>query len=198
MSEVTQLLKRWREGDKSAERALFDEVYPVIHALAREQMRRSFGHVTLRATELVNEAYERLERQRHVDWQNRAHFYSIAARMLRRVLIDYLRERDAQKRGAGAAHVELEDAIEIAVEDPVDRFDWMGLDQALTEFEAEEPKHAQLVELRYFAGLNIEQAAAALDVSTATAGRMWRFARAWLKRRMDGGAAAVSTTPVAG
>lgn len=183
MGDLTQLLQRWREGDKRAESEVFDAVYPVFRALARGQIHAHSGHLTLQPTELVNSAYEKLALQR-VDWQNRGHFFAISARVIRRVLVDYLRERDAQKRGGAVIQVELEAAVDVASEEALDRVDWLALDQALTEFETEDPQCSRLIELRYFAGLSVADAAEALGVSVPTAVRMWRFARAWLADRL--------------
>lgn len=183
MSDVTQLLERWQSGDKSAENELFNAIYPVIHRMARSQISGARGKLTLQVTELVGEAYERLAQQKRSSWNNREHFYAVAAQVLRRVLIDYLREHGAQKRGRASEHVELDLALEIEDPQPA-AFDWLTLDRVLMEFEQEEPEHARLVELRYFAGMSIEQAAVAMDVSPATVSRMWRYARAWLTERM--------------
>lgn len=184
LSELTVLLQRWREGDKHAEAALFEQVYPVFRGLARNQLDRLAGRVTLQVTDLVHEAYEKLVRQQ-ADWQNRAHFYAISARVIRRVLIDYLRERDALKRGGEHQFVELDAARDQPTDELLDRFDWLILDQVLTEFERMDPQCARLIELRYFAGLTVAEAAESLAVSVPTAVRMWRFARAWLAARMD-------------
>jgi RNA polymerase sigma factor (TIGR02999 family) len=182
---VTALLLRWKDGDRSVENELVAAIYPALRDIARSQLRRSGGALTLQPTELVNEAYERLVRQQGVDWQNRSHFLSIAAEVVRRVVIDFHRERGAEKRGAGVAMVPIDDAAALAAVGDDGGFDWLAFDQALRELALEEPQCARVVELRVFADLSGEAIAEACGISTATVTRQWRFARSWLAARLQ-------------
>lgn len=180
---ITDLLQRWRQGDRSVEAQLMALAYPTLLDLARAQARRH-GALTLQSTELAHEAYARLATQHGVDWQNREHFYAIAATVIRRVVVDYLRLRGRDKRGGGLPFVPLDQLAEdsaLAIDDSVD---WIAVDQALSEFEAVDPVAARVVELKFFSGLNTEEIARAMDSSVATVGRQWRFARAWLGHRL--------------
>lgn len=183
MSDITQLLAHWREGDRAAGDALATAIYPVLLDLARGQLRRH-GELTLRATELAHEAYARLLPQSGVDWRNRAHFYAIAATVMRRVVIDYLRQRSADKRGGDVLFVPLQDLGRDETPAAGDPVDWLAVDQALNELAALDPDSARVVEMRLFSGLSVEEIAAVLDSSTATVGRQWRFARTWLADRL--------------
>jgi RNA polymerase sigma factor (TIGR02999 family) len=184
VSEITELLAHWRQGDRAAGDALASAIYPVLRDLARAQLRRHGDQLTLRATELAHEAYERLLPQAGVDWRNRAHFYAIAATVMRRVVIDYLRMRSADKRGGDVLFVPLQDLgsdEQPAGGDPVD---WLAVDQALNELATLDADSARVVEMRLFTGLSVEEIAGVLDSSTATVGRQWRFARTWLADRL--------------
>lgn len=176
---ITDLLSRWRDGDKAAESALIEAVYPILRELARAQLRRN-GNATLQATELAHGAYERLLGQNVAVWRNRSHFLGIAATVIRRVLIDYLRERSAEKRGNGQVALSLQDLHEYEHPSNSGGIDWVELDQALTELARVQPETARVVEMRLFGGLSIEEIAEACDSSVATVGRQWRFARAWI------------------
>lgn len=182
---ITELLSLWKGGDRSVENALAAGIYPVLRDLARSQVRRHGGKLTLSATELANEAYLKLCGQKSVDWQNREHFYAIAATVIRRVVIDYLRERSADKRGGGQLFVALEDAREQDLPHQGDHVDWLAVDQALTELQAADPACGKVVEMRLFSGLTTEQIADVCGSSVATVGRQWRFARTWLAERLD-------------
>lgn len=184
VSQITELLAHWGRGDRSAGDALATAIYPVLLDLARGQLRRHGENLTLRPTELAHEAYERLLPQAGVDWRNRAHFYAIAATVMRRVVIDYLRQRSADKRGGDVLFVPIDDlagADTPATGDPVD---WLAVDQALNELAVLDADSARVVELRLFSGLSVEEIASVLDSSTATVGRQWRFARTWLADRL--------------
>ncbi|MEZ5464216.1 MAG: ECF-type sigma factor [Lysobacteraceae bacterium] len=186
-SSVTQLLDAWKRGDRSVENELAIRIYPVLRDIARSQVRRNAGVLTLSATELANEAYERLHDQRSVDWRNRQHFFAIAATVIRRVVIDYLRMRSADKRGGDVVFVALDesqDAEEEALQGK-DLIDWLALDHAMSELAEVDADCARVVELRLFSGLTVEEVAAVLDSSTATVGRQWRFSRAWLSQRLS-------------
>lgn len=182
---ITALLEDWKAGDRSVENALLRQVYPVLRALAQSQVRRNAGVLSLGATELAHEAYERLHRQQQVDWRNRDHFYAIAATVIRRVVVDYLRERSAEKRGGDLIFVGLDSLSNenFAVQDTM--IEWLALDQALNDLAEADPECARVVEMRLFSGLGVEQIAEVTQTSTATVGRQWRFARAWLSERLD-------------
>jgi RNA polymerase sigma factor (TIGR02999 family) len=184
-SNVSGLLQAWGRGDLEARDALFPQVYRELRRLAAAYLRRERPDHTLPPTALVHEAYLRLVGQRRVAWQNRAQFFGVAAQMMRRVLVDHARERQATKRGGGEIRVVLDDAIGAAY--PRD-CDMLLLDQALTELTDRDARLAQIVELRYFAGLSEQEVAAALSLSRATVTRDWQTARAWLYRRLTTGA----------
>lgn len=184
--QITQLLAAAGSGDRRATERLYGFVYAELHRLARSNLRRERAGHTLQPTALVNEAYLRLAPGAD-PWQNRRHFFHAAARAMRQILVDHARRRDAAKRGGGAERVTLSDGLDVAA--PEQEVDVLRLDAALDELAAEEPRLAELVTLRFFGGLSIEDAAAALDVSPATAKRDWAFARAWLRTRLDDAAA---------
>ncbi len=183
--ELTALLSAWKGGDRSVEQRLVACIYPVLRDISRAQMRKHAGLVTLAATELANEAYERLHRQRAVEWQNRDHFYAIAATVIRRVIVDHIRQRSAEKRGGEIVFVGLDEAEVAGVPATEHGVDWLALDQALNELASVDAEVARVVELRFFSGLSVEQIATVNASSTATVGRQWRFARAWLAQRLD-------------
>jgi RNA polymerase sigma factor (TIGR02999 family) len=182
-TEVTELLAQWRGGDKVAEQRLISVLYPMLRTIAHRIIRPASHRLSLRATELAHEAYLRLADQRS-DWVSRAHFLGIAARVTRRVLIDLVREREAGKRGAGVEvlSLELEAGTDIAAGG--DRIDWLALEQALRQLEARDPIAAKIVELRYFGGLSNDEVGDLLGIGVATVGRHWKFARAWLHKRL--------------
>jgi RNA polymerase sigma factor (TIGR02999 family) len=180
--EVTQLLLAWSQGDQAA----LDRLIPLVHAelrrLAKHYMRKEqIGH-GMQTTALVNEAYLRLIDAQHVRWQDRAHFLAVSARLMRRVLVDFARTRDRRKRGGGIRQVSLDEAPVIGQER--DR-DLVALDEALSELAELDGRKGQVVELRFFGGLTVEETAEALDVSCETVRRDWRLARAWLRRRLS-------------
>ncbi len=181
---ITQLLSRWKSGDRAVETELINAVYPVLREIARGQVRRHPGVFTLQATELANEAYSKLFLEQDTDWKNRDHFYAIAARVIRRVVIDYSRQRGTEKRGGGTVFVTLDELHEDQTPVIDDSVDWLAVDaalSALTEFDA---NCARVVELKFFSGLSAEKIAEVEGSSIATVGRQWRFARAWLGRRL--------------
>jgi RNA polymerase sigma factor (TIGR02999 family) len=184
MSEppITAALRAWRRGDTAAEDELMRLVYPELRRRAERLLRGERADHTLQPTALVNEAYLRLLAQKRVDWNDRLHFYAIAARLMRRVLLDHARRRHRLRRGGDAEAVSLEAVAEPMA--PQAAVDIERLDRALAELQAFDPQGAALVELRFFAGLTLEETAQALDSSTATVGRQWRAARAWLYDRL--------------
>lgn len=182
--EISQLLMRWKDGDRSAEAALFDAVYPLLRQLAARSL-NAHSSVTLQATELVSEAYMRLLPQQRLHWQNRAHFCAIAAHAMRKVISNHIRDRHAQKRGGIEARRVPLDAIEPpASEDEQRLLHWLSLDQALDSLEQVNAPAAKVVELRHIAGCDAVQTAEALGISLATEGRLWRFARAFLEAKL--------------
>jgi RNA polymerase sigma factor (TIGR02999 family) len=181
-SDVTQLLLAWSSGDHSSGDRLFKAVYRELRQQAARAMRREPVGVTLQTTALVHEAYLRLVDQRRVQWRNRAHFFAIAARQMRRVLVDHARARLAEKRGGGRANVTLSEG-DAGVE-PESTIGVLALHEALERLAAFDPDQARLVELRYFGGLTIEDTAEALGVSPTTVKSEWALARAWLRREL--------------
>jgi RNA polymerase sigma factor (TIGR02999 family) len=183
-ADVTQLLRAWRAGDAGAGERLLPIVYAELHRRAAVAMRREDAGHTLQPTALVHEAYMRLVDQRGGEWQNRSQFYGIAAQMMRRILIDHAREHLAAKRGGGAKQVTLS-GIEAAA-DSDDAVEILALHEALEKLATLDERQAKVVELRYFGGLSVEEAAEALEISAATVKREWATARAWLKRELAG------------
>jgi RNA polymerase sigma factor (TIGR02999 family) len=183
-SGITRLLDQWKSGDSSVENALAERIYPILRAQAQAQVKRNGPALTLCATELAHEAYERLVGQREVDWQNREHFFAIAATVLRRVAVDYVRQRHAEKRGGDVVLLPLDTASVEELAEVAPAIDWLEMDQALDELGKVDPALVRLVEMRVFAGLGLEQIAEVTGASLATIGRRWRFARAWLAERL--------------
>lgn len=190
--QVTRLLQRWADGDAAALEALWPLVYDDVRQLARRQMAGERGNHTLQGTALVNEAFIRLAGQRVFEWQNRSQFLSLAAQIMRRVLVDYARQRGAQRRGDKARRVSLDDtraALEIeeaqaarAFKD--ERLDVLAIDSALMKLQQIDEPQSRIVELRYFGGLTLEQTATVAGISLASVKREWAMARAWLRREL--------------
>jgi RNA polymerase sigma factor (TIGR02999 family) len=180
--EVTQLLKAWGAGDDRALAQLTPVVENQLHLLAHRCMAGENPGHTLQTTALVNEVYLRLVDVHSVNWQDRAHFFAMSARMMRRILTDFARSRNYQKRGAGAVQVSLDEGLVVTAEKDGDI---LALDEALTEFAVLYPRQSQVVELRFFGGLEVKEAAEALKISPETVKRDWRFAKAWLLRAMS-------------
>jgi RNA polymerase sigma factor (TIGR02999 family) len=182
--DVTALLGEWTRGDRTALSQLLPVVYAELRRVATRQLRRERADHTLQPTALVHEAYIRLVDQRHVDWQDRAHFFGVAAQVMRRILVDHARRRDAVKRGDGVRCVSIDEARDVAAshEIPI-----LALDHALDRLQQVDADLARIVELRAFGGLTIEQAAHVLSVSPSTAKRDWRTAKAWLNRELGSG-----------
>ena len=182
--DITELLVDWNNGDKSAIDKLLPLVEKELHRLAHSYMRRENPNHTLQTTALINETYMRLVDQRRVQWQNRAHFFGISAQIMRRILLNYARDQNRQKRGGKVVHVSLSNAS--IMPDEKDR-EIMALNDALNRLEALDERKARVVELRYFGGLTIEEIAEVLNVSKITVMRDWKFAKAWLAREMGDG-----------
>jgi len=189
MSEqsVTEALRAWRGGDAHAQEELLRLVYPELHKRAERLLSRERGGHTLQPTALIHELYLRLVDQRQAQWQDRAHFFAISARLMRRVLLDHARKHKATKRG-GQAHLV---PLDLVGEPPADlgaqdAAELEALDEALAELARLDADAAAVVELRFFGGLSVEETASMLGSSTATVGRQWRAARAWLHARMAG------------
>ena len=180
---VTGLLRAWGAGNAQVGDALVEAVYAELRRQAQLVLRREDEGHTLQPTALVHEAWLRLAGQHGARWESRTQFFAVAAQMMRRVLVDHARTRHAQKRGGGAVQVSLGDAEQAGA--APDTSDVIALDEALARLAAFDPQKARLVELRYFAGLSIPEAAAALGVSPATVGREWAVARMWLRRELD-------------
>jgi RNA polymerase sigma factor (TIGR02999 family) len=183
--EVTRLLADWRGGDQEALDRLMALVYDELRRIAGRYMRGERENHTLQTSALVNEAFLRLADHRNIDWQNRAHFFGVAAHAMRHVLVDHARSRDRLKRGGGALKVALDEAVDVADEEAAEL---VALDDALRSLAAFDERKARVVELRYFGGLTTEEAAEVLGVSPATVERDWSAARAWLMRELSGGA----------
>jgi len=179
--EVTLLLERLAEGDRSAEEALIPRVYFELHRLALARLRTERPGHTLQATALVNEAYLRLCRNREIDWQNRAHFFCVAARVMRRILVDYARQHNAEKRNEGAPAIPLDEAISIAADQSSTAIE---IDDLLRKLAEISPRQAQVVEMRFFGGLSENEIATALGKSVRTVRRDWLMARAWLHEQL--------------
>lgn len=180
--QVTRLLKKWSEGDETALERLTPLVYEELHRLAHQYMQREkLGHI-LQTSALINEAYLRLVDRPQIEWKDRSHFFGIAARLMRRILVDEARKRNSEKRGGSLIQVPLDDATTLAQEQATNV---TALDEALKTLETIDVRQGQIVELRFFGGLSIEETADLLKVSPGTVMRDWTFARAWLKNEMS-------------
>lgn len=184
--DVTQILAEWRNGDSAALNELLPVIYDELRQQADRYLRRESPGHTLQATALVNEAYLRLVDQTSVNWQNRAHFFGAAANLMRQILIQHARAKHAEKRGGAAQKLYLDEVSALAdnsVNEP--NLDLLALDDALDELAAVAPQQSRVVELRFFAGLSIEETAEALGISPATVKREWNMAKAWLHRQIS-------------
>jgi RNA polymerase sigma-70 factor (ECF subfamily) len=180
-SEITRYLLKWNQGDEAALQKLMPLVYDELKKLARSYLRKERSGHTLQTTALVHEAFLRLIDQDSVQWQNRAHFFGVAAQMMRRILTNYAVARSTDKRGGKAKHISLEDVTGLAEHRDLDV---VSLDQALKELESLDSRQSKIVELRFFSGLSIEDTAEIMQLSPATVKREWSTARIWLRRRM--------------
>ena len=194
---VTQLLAQWRDGDERAFAQLSALMYEELRQLAQRHLRRERSNHTIQKTALVNEAFVRLVGQQSVDWQSRAHFIGLASKLMRRVLVDYARARLADKRGGGAGVLSLDEMAAPEADEAPDttptalqhldahtQEEVSAIDQALLRLEQIDERQAQIVEMRYFGGLTVEQTAEAIGISEATVKREWTLARAWLRREL--------------
>jgi RNA polymerase sigma factor (TIGR02999 family) len=181
--QVTRLLRAWSDGDQEALEQLIPLVYQQLHRLAKLYMARERPGHTLQTTALINEAYLRLIDSSQVHWQNRAHFCAVSAQLMRRILVDFAHSRHCAKRGGEARSVSLDEAAEVSQERGADL---LALDDALKALASMDPRKSQLVELRFFGGLSVEETAEVLKVSPRTVLRDWRLAKLWLLRELGG------------
>ena len=179
--DVTRLLARWKDGDEAALQQLLPIVHEELRRVARRQMAGERPGHTLQPTALVNEAYLRLVDLKQMQWQDRAHFFAMAARLMRRILVDFARSRGYQKRGGGAQQVSFTQALEVAEGQPTDV---VALDDALAALADVDARKSRVVELRFFGGLSLEETAEVLNVSRETVKRDWTFAKLWLLRHL--------------
>jgi RNA polymerase sigma factor (TIGR02999 family) len=184
--EITQLLEDWSNGNQAALDKLYPLVYDELRRMARRYMNRERKDHTLQTTALINEAYLRLVEQRHVHWQNRAHFFAISAQIMRRILIDHARRYNYAKRGAGAQKISLDETA-VAARDRATEL--LSLDEALHRLAEIDPRRSRVVELRFFGGLDNDEIAAVLKISPNTVTRDWNLARAWLYQELSGSVA---------
>lgn len=192
--EVTRLLQAWANGDEAALEALWPRVYDDLKRVAGRQLLRERRDHTLQRTALVNEAFIRLSGQRSIDWLNHEQFLSLAAKIMRRVLVDHARQRNAKRRGDGAARLSLSDTQAVLEVEAAqvgtagdDRDDIVAIDRALQRLEQIDAPQSRIVELRYFGGLTVEETAAVAGISAASVKREWAMARAWLRRELSEG-----------
>jgi RNA polymerase sigma factor (TIGR02999 family) len=185
-TEVTKLLLAWNAGDELAFERLVPIVYRELHRIARRHMAGERPGHTLQTSALVNEAYLRLVDIRQVQWQDRVHFFSLSAQLMRRILVDFARRRQYLKRGGGAVSVTLHDELAVS---QAQTDDLVAIDDALKALEAFDPRKARVVELRFFGGLSVEETAETLKVSADTVVRDWKLAKAWLQRELTKGTA---------
>jgi RNA polymerase sigma-70 factor (ECF subfamily) len=181
-NEITELLVAWSGGDKKALDELMQVVYEELRRLAHRQLAKERQDHTLQTTALVNEAYLKLVDQKRVKWQGRSHFFALSSQLMRRILVDYARSRQYAKRGGGKSALPLDEALIVA---PERASEMIALDEALTELAKHDERKARIVELRFFAGMSIDETAELLGVSAGTVMKDWTLAKAWLQREMD-------------
>ena len=180
--EITQLLMNWSQGDKAALDQLVSLVYPELRRLAKRHMDREDPAHTLQTSALINEAYLKLVGQQNVQWQNRAHFFAFAAQVMRHILVDHARTRNYAKRGAGAPKLPLDEAAALIEQRAAEL---IALDDALRDLSALDARKSQIIELRFFGGLSLEETAEVMKISPSTVQREWRAAKAWLHHTMS-------------
>ena len=190
LSDASTLLRAWSDGDQGALEKLIPIVFAELHRLARRHMRRERSGHSLQTTALVNEAYMRLVDYKRMHWKDRAHFFAVSSQAMRRILVEHARRHNL-KRGGNVQHVELEEALNIGGNEDVDL---VAVDRALTGLTRMDPRKAQIVEMRFFGGLSVEETAEVLRISAITVKRDWRAARAWLYHELAGGSKGGSRT----
>lgn len=182
-NEITELLAEWKSGSEQAVESLMPLVERELRQIARRQLRRERDNHTLQTTALVNEAYLKLVKANDINWQNRAHFFAVSSKIMRRILTNYARDARAEKRGgASRSHVNLDDAVVFTPERSKQLLD---LDEALKRLEEFDTLKSRIVEMRYFSGMSIEETAEALGISPSSVSQHWRMARAWLKKEIE-------------
>lgn len=181
MSNITQILQKWSEGDENSLDALIPLVYQELHRLAHRALAKNSGNNTVQTTALVHEAYLRLVNVKHVNWQDRVHFFAVSANLMRNILVDFARNRLSQKRGGDAAHVELDEGLNFSLGKSQDL---VALDDVLTELAKLDERQSRIVELKFFGGLTEDEISEVLKISPATVRRDWKVARAWLYREL--------------
>ncbi len=191
-ANVTAMLRDWSNGDRQAQHQLFQVVYNELHRQAARHLRRENPGLSLQTTDLIHEAYLRLIDQQHVQWKNRLHFFAIAAQLMRRILVDHARSRQAAKRGGSNIRLPLDEAI-ATVTVPGPDLDFVALDEALNKLADIDSQQSKVVELRFFSGLSVEETAKVMSVSERTVKRDWQVAKAWLRRELSRGGAASDT-----
>jgi RNA polymerase sigma factor (TIGR02999 family) len=182
-NEITEILAAWKEGEKAAIEDLLQLVARELRQLAHAHMRKEAINHTLQTTALINEAYLKLIEQKNVQWQSRSHFFAIASKIMRRILLDHAKTRLRDKRGGGAVHVELENAYNISVEKSAEI---VALDEALNRLAEIDPLKSQIVEMRHFGGMSVEETAEVLGIAQITVMRHWGLAKSWLRREIVG------------
>jgi RNA polymerase sigma factor (TIGR02999 family) len=187
--QITQLLHAWNEGDPGAIEELFPIVYDELHRLAERYMAGERPEHTLQTTELVNEAYVRLVDSAHANWADRTHFFGVCAQVMRRILVDWARSRQAHKRGSGVRPLDLKEAFPEEAPGAATHsgMDLVAIDDALNSLSAVDSRKAQVVEMRFFGGLSVKETAEILKISPETVQRDWKFAKSWLRRELNGG-----------
>ncbi|MEW6738239.1 MAG: sigma-70 family RNA polymerase sigma factor [Acidobacteriota bacterium] len=181
-TDVTDMLIKWSNGDQSVHADLMTVIYDELRKRAKQYLARERPGNTLQATALVHEVYLRLIKQNQVRWQNRAHFFGVAAQMMRRILVDHARSRQAEKRGGDGYRLSIDEALEIPKQQDVQL---IALDDALITLTQLDPRQSQIVELRFFGGLSVEETAEVLNISPVTVTREWRLAKMWLYRQLN-------------
>ncbi len=190
-AEITALLRQWSGGDQEARERVMSSLYDELRLLAASYLRRESGDITLQRTDLVHELFLRITQQSPIDWNSRSHFFSIAARLMRQILVEHARAGNRQKRGGGAAKEPLSGLVENCAADvPLDPAEVLEVDRALARLEAIDPQRSHLVELRYYGGFSIPETAQILGSSPATVKRDWNVARLFLLRELKGDAGA--------
>lgn len=182
-TDLTLLLEHSRTGDKEAWNKLFECVYPTMKAIVANKIKPYQHNVTLSTTDLVHDVYIRFDNHASYNWQNRAHFFSILARVSRRVIIDYLRSKNCEKRGGLIIHTEIQNAPLMG--DELDKEDWLSIDRVLNELADLDPEIVELTELRFFVGLTLQEIADIKKLSLSSVKRQWRFAQAWLGQKLN-------------